>query len=196
MEVKVLKDKLSRIDEMLAKVESAVQDGNPVLEMPSASGLIARCQTEGISMAAAMLEEFQKRNIAIWLDGRSLLASCRTQKLLPWETVVEVGVLEDGWDALKDGLLDEIGYVLDGQAVKPAEKPQSGSICPEVKINVWTRDAQTLHLERAEGETAWTTEECIFPLKERVLNGLAFASPSNAWSILEAEFGSGWQKIV
>ena len=196
MEAKALKDKLSRIDEMLAKVESSVQDGNPVLEMPSASGLIAKCQTDGISIAAAVFEECQKRNIAIWLDGRSLLASCRTQNLLPWETVVEVGVFEEGWDALKDGLLDEFGYVLDGQVIKPAGKPQAGSICPEVRINVWIKDAQTLHSEQAGGGTAWTTEECILPLKDRVLNGLAFAAPVNAWSILEAEFGSGWQKIV
>lgn len=196
MEAKVLKDKLSRIDEMLSKVESSVQDGNPVLELPSASGLIAECQTDTLMIAAAVFEECGKQTIPVWLDGRSLLASCRTQNLLPWETSLEIGVFESGWDALHCGMLARLECALEGQSIKPAEKPKYGRICPDVKVNVWIKGEHTLQLQMDSGKTAWTTEECILPLKERTLNGLPFASPAKAWSILEAEFGSGWQKIV
>ena len=195
MQPKALKEKIDKIDEMLAKLQDAVQDGNPVLDLPSANGLIAECQSDGLKIVEAIFKECQEKGIPVWIDGRSLLASCRTQHLLPWETALEIGMFEDGWDAVKTDILAELDCILEGCSVKPRKKPKYGRICPEVKVHVWVRDAKTVHMDN-EGSTAWSTEDCILPLKERSLNGMAFASPSNAWSILEAEYGSGWKKMV
>ena len=195
MEAKDVQDKLDRLDEMLAKLSKAVEEGNPVLEMPPAAGMIAECQTDGIALASVLADECQMLGIPVWIDGRSLLAACRTQNLLPWETVLEIGLFESDWSRVRIDILPKISAVLEDGKVRPAEKPKFGRICAEIAPRIWTMDKAVCHSVK-DGQTAWTTEECIVPLGNASLNGMQLPSPAKPWSILEAEFGSGWQKIV
>ena len=195
MQPKALREKIDKIDEMLAKFQNAVTDGNPVLDLPPANGLIAECQKDCFDIADAIFKECQKKGIPAWIDGRSLLASCRTQNMLPWETALDIGMFEDGWDAANADILAEIDCTAEKYSIKPKKKQKYGKICPVVNVKVWIKDAKTIHLV-TDGMTAWSKESCILPLQERILNGRAFASPANAWSILEAEYGSDWKKIV
>ena len=196
MDAKDLNDKLDRLDKMLDKMSKAVEEGNPVLNMPSASGMIADCQTDGIVLLSSLIEACQAKGIPAWIDGRSLLAACRTQNLLPWETELEIGLFDSGWTELNaSDILQSIGCSMDGGKIHSATEPEFGRIKPEIVPRVWIVDKATCHLEFG-GQTVWTVESCILPLSKATLNGMELPSPCNAWSILEAEFGSGWQKIV
>lgn len=98
--------KVDRLSEMIDRFERQIENSNSVMNLPEAEGPIGDCQKKMLSM----LGQLKDAGVEFWLDGHSLLAACRTKYLLPWETSMDIGMMQDKWMELQNsGLLEELG---------------------------------------------------------------------------------------
>ena len=189
LEVESLSSKIEKLEEMLDILDRNISGSSAVLNFPKASGVIETCQKKMLSIMKGLQEE----NIDFWLDGNSLLASCRTKVLLPWDTSIEIGMLEESWlTTLHSNSLRSKGIVVDGASFTEANyEPRYDSIKPSVKIRIWKFNNGLLSCGENE-----VSPEAIFPLSFRTLEEIEFPSPADPWQILKSEFGEGWMRKI
>lgn len=186
-----LNAKISLLEQMLDKLSGAVEEGNAVLNLPPAEGLIADCQKGCIEIVSQIAEAASEAGFPVWLDGRSLLAASRTQTLLPWETSAEIGTTEECL-RLISAKCPELR--VKERTVSPVRRPAYGRMCPEVKVLVWSLKDGTASLDGS--EDVQVPESQILPLGTCILNGADLPRPAKAWKLLEAEFGEGWKTML
>lgn len=180
--------KVDRLSEMIDRFERQIENSNSVMNLPKAEGPIGNCQKQMLSM----LGQLKEAGVEFWLDGHSLLAACRTKYLLPWETSMDIGMMQDRWMELQNsGLLEELGMKVEKGALTSIEEPKFGALKPN--INVWTWEAVGNAMLHDEIEVDF---KVVWPLIEMALHDASFPAPNHTWNMMKAEFGECWMQSV
>ena len=186
--VQIMSSKLDRIDEMLDILEKAVKDNDVVFNMPKASGIIKICQDRMLHILTILKEA----EVAFWLDRHSLLAACRTGYLLPWETKVYIGMMDDEWlNVQNSNLLFNSGIVVKDGILTLSGNLGLDAVKPEVNVCLWTEMNERMYADGVD-----LSKKAIYPLKKMNLSDISFLAPHDIWSVMKAEFGDEWKKVV
>lgn len=188
VEIDSISAKLEQFDELVSSLEAKVKKTEAILELPKAVGAIADCQKAMLEILSGLKNE----GMEWWMDGRTLLASARTQELLPWESMLEIGMLEESWNALSSPeVLSRNAVQLEESVLTSIHSPAMGAMKPQIRINVWDRNFNGfIH------EGISVPFNVVLPLKERKLAGLSFPAPANTLKYLNILYGSSWIEMV
>lgn len=188
IEMDSISAKLDKLDKLVEELESKIKKSDVILDLPKAVGAIADCQKEMLEMLSIMKGE----EIEWWLDGRTLLASARTKELLPWDSILEIGMSEETWNVLVDSdILSKNDFKLEENVISYVFPPAMGAMKPQIRINVWERKNDGILRN-----DLFISSEVLLPLEERKLGGLDFPAPANTLKYLNILYGSEWMQIV
>lgn len=186
--VEQLSLKVDRLSEMIDRFERQIENSNSVMNLPQAEGPIGDCQKKMLSM----LNQLKDVGAEFWLDGHSLLASCRTQYLLPWETSMDIGMMKDKWSELQGSdILEQLGMTAEGDAIASTEKPKFGALKPIINIWTWEAVGNAMIHDAIEVDLKF-----LLPLIETTLHDASWPAPNNPWQMMKAEFGECWMQSV
>ena len=187
-EAESLSVKIDLASDLLNRLDTKLKENSVALELPKAEGVIRKCQNSMISI----LESLQNGDVEFWLDRNSLLASCRTGWLLPWEMSLSIGMISTEWERLVSSSIPaSCGFEIEGNLLTGRRKKTDSSPRPEVKTCIWMKAGGRLL-----SGSLNISEQMIYPLKPILLNEREFLAPNESWSILKAEYGADWMKHV
>lgn len=188
IDLESLSAKIESLEKMVDSLDAELGRSGAILELPKAIGAIADCQNEMLSM----LEILKVEGIEFWMDGRTLLASMRTKDLLPWESMLEIGMVEEVWNALTDSdILFRNAMKVEGDILTSNELPKIGKMKTQIRTRIWDKDCNGF----AYGKTS-IPFNAVLPLSERELSGHKFPAPANPLKYLNIMFGDDWMRTV
>lgn len=192
IEMDNINSKLGKLDEILDKFDEKIKGLNSIMDLPSATGLIGKCQDDMIGILNLLIQE----KIQFWLEGHTLLAVCRTGNLLPWETSFEVGMLAEDWISfIESKLLKQNKLKIENETtITSFEEQTMGALKPQIKVRRWLKDNGIMR--PFDNSIDEVDEAIIWPLTDGQLQNQTFPIPSRSWKLLELQFGKDWKKAL
>jgi hypothetical protein len=160
------------------------------------------CTTHLLELTRFTHELLDQYGIFHWLDYGSLLGAVRDGHLVPWDSDVDIGIMETQRDALASlaGEVEAVGHVLDTSDPHVARVKLSNINTQHVDLFYWHTDNGMLTTSYYEG-TEWPgmTERQTFPchyiesLESVVLEDYELPAPSPAGRFLaEHRYGPSY----